>query len=105
MMVPQMTLPSGRRYRDVLLAAIALVQCYATRTQNRNLVGKGGCGWSRRWFADDACRWPRSRKLKCGAEGGRKIGHGPGLRNRVGFGKSGGFFTAFSQSEGEAGRT
>ena len=34
MMVPQMTLPSGRRYRDVLLAAIALVQCYATRTQD-----------------------------------------------------------------------
>jgi hypothetical protein len=33
-MVPQMTLPSGRRYRDVLLAAIALVQCYSTRTQN-----------------------------------------------------------------------
>ena len=34
MMVPQMTLPAGRRYRDVLLATIALVQCYATRTQD-----------------------------------------------------------------------
>jgi hypothetical protein len=33
MMVPQMTLPAGRRYRDVVLVAIALVQCYATRTQ------------------------------------------------------------------------
>jgi hypothetical protein len=32
-MVPQMTLPAGRRYRDVIVAAIALVQCYATRTQ------------------------------------------------------------------------
>jgi hypothetical protein len=27
MMVPQMTLPAGRRYRDVPLATIALVQC------------------------------------------------------------------------------
>ena len=29
-----MTLLAGRGYRDVVLAAIALVQCYATRTQN-----------------------------------------------------------------------
>ena len=29
----QMTLPAGRRYRDVIVAAIALVQCYASRTQ------------------------------------------------------------------------
>jgi len=29
-----MTLWASRGYRDVLLAAIALVQCYATRTQD-----------------------------------------------------------------------
>jgi hypothetical protein len=29
-----MRFPAGYRYRDVVLAAIALVQCYATRTQN-----------------------------------------------------------------------
>jgi len=33
-LVPVMTLPAGRRYRNAVLAAIALVQCYATRTQN-----------------------------------------------------------------------
>ena len=32
--VVPMTLWASRGYRDVLLAAIALVQCYATRTQN-----------------------------------------------------------------------
>ena len=29
-----MRLPASHRYRSVVLAAIALVQCYATRTQN-----------------------------------------------------------------------
>ena len=32
--VVPMTLWASRGYRDVLLAAIALVQCYATRTQD-----------------------------------------------------------------------
>jgi hypothetical protein len=32
--VVPVTLPAGRGYRDVVLAAIALVQCYATRTQD-----------------------------------------------------------------------
>jgi predicted aminopeptidase len=32
--VVAVTLPASHRYRSVVLAAIALVQCYATRTQN-----------------------------------------------------------------------
>jgi hypothetical protein len=32
--VVPVTLPASRRYRSVVLAAIALVQCYATRTQD-----------------------------------------------------------------------
>ena len=32
--VVPVTLPASHRYRSVVLAAIALVQCYATRTQN-----------------------------------------------------------------------
>jgi len=32
--VAWMTLMAARGYRDVVLAAVALVQCYATRTQD-----------------------------------------------------------------------
>lgn len=32
--VARMTLAASRRYRDVVLAVIALVQCYATRTSD-----------------------------------------------------------------------
>jgi hypothetical protein len=32
--VVPVTLPASHRYRSVALAGIALIQCYATRTQN-----------------------------------------------------------------------